>query len=286
VLIVKIIGGLGNQMFQYAYAKALSEEGYKVKIDTSFFANYKLHQSGLDSYDTDINISSNEENNLFYKNNLITKILKKFNISSNKMIKEKDLLFDVKLLSVDDNNYIEGYFQCEKYFLNIRDKIINDFIIKNELSQYSKLMSKEILNQEVSISLHIRRGDYISDDKSNDIHGVCTLDYYYKAIELMNSKFKNTSFYIFSDDIHWAKENLEINNATYIDSEEQRIPHEDIYLMSLCDHNIIANSSFSWWGAWLNQNNDKIVVAPERWFSDEKMYKQSSDIACRNWIKI
>lgn len=287
MIIVKIIGGLGNQMFQYAYAKALENKGLEVKIDISAFETYKLHGGyQLDKYTIDLDVTTKDENDKFYSNSNVLKILKKFRIDFSKKIIEKNLLFDNDLLSVKYDSYIEGYFQCEDYFSSMRDELIKDFTIKNELSQYSKKIENQILNKDVSASLHIRRGDYISDEKSNNIHGACSLDYYNKAIELMNSKFASISFYIFSDDINWAKKNLDINNAIYIDSEEKRIPHEDIYLMSLCSHNIIANSSFSWWGAWLNQNDNKFVIAPVQWFADNKLEKQSKNIVCRSWVKL
>jgi len=278
MVIVKIIGGLGNQMFQYAYAKTLEIQGYDVQIDSSAFKNYKLHNYGLDSYNIDINI--------FINNNLFIKIFNKLRLNRNKIIKEKSLLFDENLLKIKDGSYIEGYFQCEKYFLNIRDELIESFIINSKLSIYTKQIEKEILKDKSSCSLHIRRGDYVSDEKSNNIHGVCSLDYYNKAIELMRNKFISISFYIFSDDIAWVKENLKVENAIYIDSEEKRIPNEDIYLMSLCTYNIIANSSFSWWGAWLNTNPNKMVIAPSRWFSDKSKEKESMDIIPSSWVRI
>jgi len=136
-----------------------------------------------------------------------------------------------------------------------------------------------------SCSIHIRRGDYTSNVNSN-IHGTCSLEYYKKATEYMQNKYKDIYYYIFSDDITWVKENLKLENAVYIESEEKRIPHEDIYLMSLCSNNIIANSSFSWWGTWLNNNLNKTVIAPKRWFEDNKLHAQSQDIVCDSWIKI
>jgi hypothetical protein len=134
--------------------------------------------------------------------------------------------------------------------------------------------------------VHIRRGDYLLNPETQKIHGVCSLSYYFEAIALLEKEFENINYFIFSDDINWVKENLHVTNAVYIESEEERIAHEDIYLMSLASHNIIANSSFSWWGAWLNQYEHKMVIAPKRWFADEVMYQQSHDIVCESWVKI
>ena len=274
-------------MFQYAYSKSLIQKSLKVKIDISIFDTYKLHGGyQLNKYNIDLENSSLEENNNYYSNSFMYKILIKLGFNKSKVVKEKSLLFDDKLVSIEDNNYIEGYFQNEKYFLSIRDELIANFTIKCDVSKYTQQISKQILAENISASLHIRRGDYISNTDTNNVHGTCDLEYYKRAMSMMNGKYKEIRYFIFSDDITWVKENLEVENAVYIDSKEKRIPHEDIYLMSLCSHNIIANSSFSWWGAWLNQNDDKTVIAPKRWFSDEIMFNQSNDIVPTKWIKI
>ena len=282
---VKIIGGLGNQMFQYAYAKALQQRGYEVKIDISAFGSYDLHQYGLDKYNIDLEASTKKENDKFYKNNIFSKILRKLGLDFSKKIKEKSLLFDSDLLNIEDDSYIEGYFQSEKYFKNIREVIIKQFTINQKVSNYAIEIENKIKNSQNSCSLHIRRGDYLNSTNIN-IHGICDIEYYKNAMKYLEEKVGNLNYFIFSDDIEWVKDNLVIENAIYIESKEKRIPHEDIYLMSLCQHNIIANSSFSWWGAWLNQNENKIIIAPKRWFADDTMQKQSGDIVCESWVRL
>lgn len=267
MIIVRILGGLGNQMFQYAYAKALQDKGHHVKLDISKFKKYTLHGGyHLDSFKIDLEIA-----------NSLSSILGKLGIK--KSIKEKNLLFDENLKSLKGNEYLKGYFQTEKYFTEIRKILLDQFTIKSELSISTKNISKKIKTKENTCSLHIRRGDYISDKKANNVHGTCDLIYYENAMKLINEKYKNTHFFIFSDDISWAKENLKIENSIYID--HKTIPHEDIYLMSLCKHNITANSSFSWWGAWLNKNDSKTIIAPKQWFVDKE-----NEVACQKWIKI
>ena len=267
MIIVRIVGGLGNQMFQYAYAKALQQKGYSIEIDISKFKKYKLHGGyQLDKYKIDINTSSQLSN-----------FLSKLGLRRN--TKEKSLLFNKKFLNLPRNNYVKGYFQTEKYFSEIRPVLLDQFIVKKELSESTVLYSKEIKKHQNSCSLHIRRGDYISDKKANSIHGTCDLNYYQRAVNLMNERFKETQFFIFSDDISWTKNNLKIEKSIYIDHKST--PQEDLLLMSLCEHNITANSSFSWWGAWLNQNKNKIIIAPEKWFTHKK-----NDVACENWIKL
>lgn len=286
MIIVKIIGGLGNQMFQYAYAKALQVKGYDVKIDISAFDTYKLHGGyQLDKYNIDLKASTKKENNKFYKNDILSKVFRRLGYDSSNIIGENSLLFDGNLLDIEEDNYVSGYFQTELYFKNLRETLYKEFIVRDKYSFYTKEMAENILNQLTSCSIHVRRGDFINNTNIT-IHGSCDLSYYIQAVDFMNLEYGNLQYFVFSDDITWVKENLKIEDAKYIQSEEIRLPHEDIYLMSLCSHNIIANSSFSWWGAWLNQNSQKMVIAPKRWFMDEKLFQESADIVCENWKKI
>ena len=267
MIVVRIIGGLGNQMFQYAYAKNLQQKGYKVIIDISKSKKYKLHGGyQLDKFKIDLETSTKLSN---FKSKL----------GLTKVVKEKSLLFNEQFLNRTKNEYVKGYFQTEKYFTEIRTILLAQFIIKDKLSNSTKAYSEEINLKENSCSLHVRRGDYISNRKTNSIHGTCGLHYYIEAIKLMIEKHDNTHFYVFSDDIPWAKENIKPENVTYI--EHTTVPHEDMLLMSLCKHNITANSSFSWWGAWLNKNKNKTVIAPKIWFLEKE-----NEIACESWIKI
>jgi hypothetical protein len=267
MIIVRILGGLGNQMFQYAYAKTLENRGLKVKLDLSSFKNYKLHGGyQLDKYHIDIQ-SAKSATLLFYKLNPF------------KAIKEKSLLFSEALISLKGSKYVKGYFQTEKYFEEIRNTLLTEFVVNQKISFETKRIAKLINASKNSCSLHIRRGDYISDKKANSVHGTCDLDYYKKAIDCIHSSYLKVPFFVFSDDISWTKENLSIENAVYVDVKS--IPHEDLYLMSLCTHNITANSSFSWWGAWLNQNQNKTVIAPKKWFVDKE-----NEVACKNWIQL
>ena len=282
-----MIGGLGNQMFQYAYARALQKKGYEIKIDISAFNNYKLHGGyQLDKYNISLKKTTIEETRSLHKSDIISRVLKILCLRKDEIIKEKSLLVSNDLLNVDDNTYVDGYFQSEKYFLAIRKEIVKEFTIKGSLTNYTKLVEKWIQDEDNAVSLHVRRGDYISNKKANVVHGTCSMKYYQNAIKMLNSKLHNNKYFIFSDDIKWCKENLKMNNAIYVDNEEKRIPHEDIYLMSLCSHNIIANSSFSWWGGWLNSNLEKIVVAPTKWFGNEKTNRNTCDLIPSKWIRM
>jgi hypothetical protein len=131
----------------------------------------------------------------------------------------------------------------------------------------------------------VRRGDYVTSPKTNSVHGTCSLEYYYDSFNLIEKQHKNSHYFIFSDDIEWCKQNLEfIKNKTFIELSANERDHEEMYLMSQCKHNIIANSSFSWWGAWLNQNPDKMVIAPKKWFHDQQI--NTNDLIPDTWIRI
>jgi hypothetical protein len=290
---VELIGGLGNQMFQYATAKALSlHRNEALLLDSRLFDNYKLHSYSLKHFNIDASVVKNDVplKDRSIPKKIIDKLLEKADALTlhNRIFKnyqEKELLFDENLFKTNKKNiYLKGYFQSEKYFLKYQDEIRKDFEIVTPHKKETADMLK-IITAENSVSIHIRRGDYISNPNANAVHGTCNLEYYHRAIEIMREKVNNPVFFIFSDDIDWAKENLNIENTMYfVDFTDASTNYEDIKLMSSCKHNIIANSSFSWWGAWLNRNKNKNVIAPSRWFSTDML--NSKDIIPESWMKI
>ena len=181
--------------------------------------------------------------------------------------------------------------------------MLSEFSIKYPPSFQNRELSRKIESHE-SISLHIRRGDFVQDSKTHQFHGACSLDYYNRCIEYVSEKTNNPHFFVFSDDPHWAKENLRQDiSTTIVENNSGFKAYEDLQLMSQCKHNIIANSSFSWWGAWLNANPDKIVCAPKQWFRNKLMdtkyfipegfipwYKDTfvdtKDLVPEDWMKI
>lgn len=282
MITVQIIGGLGNQMFQYAYARALQVKGYDVSIDISAFNTYALHGGyGLNKYNITLDASVHTQCRL----TLLDKLLAYTNLHP-LITKEKGLQYNPRYLSPKDNHCLIGYFQNEIYFKNIRDILLNEFTINISLSDYTLHLKDKIQKHSgTTVSLHIRRGDYVTN-QANQIFSQCSINYYLQAIDYIKKSFTETTFYIFSDDIAWAKENLKIKNSIYVESHSKRLPHEDMYLMSLCRHNIIANSTFSWWGAWMNNNLNKKVIAPARWFEPVKLQKQSDGIVPEDWIRL
>jgi hypothetical protein len=275
MIVVKIKGGLGNQMFQYAIAKAFSLElKRKFKLDISIFEWYKLHNYGLHNF----NIQPQ-----FYipvsKRRL--KIIKLFNkiVSYNEDFHQFN--YNPNLIhSKFDRIFLEGYFQSQKYFIKYEDEIRKDFQIVTPLKQQTSEMV-ELMQSVNAVSIHFRRGDYVG----NVVHETDKTDYYKEAMKIIESKVENPVYFLFSDDIPWVKENFTTNFDThYVDFNDASTNFEDIKLMSSCKHNIMANSSFSWWGAWLNTNSTKIVIAPKLWFNDPKI--NTSDVIPESWIQL
>lgn len=284
MIAVELLGGLGNQMFQYATAKALSlDRNDKLILDKNLFISYLRHNYSLSHFNIDAPFLEEE---IVLDPTLPEKI--KALISGKKTFakyQETELPFDPELFNKTDKNiYLKGYFQTEKYFIQHAEQIRKDFEITSPLKILTQNMLRTIA-AENSVSLHIRRGDYVSNPEANAFHGTCDLNYYHRAVSILNETIENAVFFIFSDDIAWAKENLKIDNRTYyIDFNDAASNFEDIKLMSACQHNIIANSSFSWWGAWLNDNNTKTVIAPKKWFNNDT--HSSEDIIPESWLKI
>lgn len=285
----KIIWWLWNQMFQYAYIKALSLRNKQdFKLDVSEYKTY-FRPYELEIFDIEKNYASKKEipfyENLYSKNKYFNFLLIQINwilkrLNPNHHIEKYN--FDKGLLNIK-SWYIQWYFQTEKYFKDFENEIRKDFefIIPPSKKNQETI---EIITNCNSISIHIRRWDYITNSTTNEKHWTCSIDYYKKAIELIQFKITNPVFFIFSDDMDWVKENLKIEKAYYIDWNNADKNYEDMRLMSLCKHNIIANSSFSWWWAWLNKNSEKIVIAPNKWFNDNN--RNYSDIIPENWFKI
>lgn len=292
MLIVRIYGGLGNQLFQYALGRALTiKHNTVLKLDLSFYNQDKsgvtYRQYGLNNFHINADIATKEEVNNIKRSHLkgifksiYWKLQYRKPYYRQNYIKEKTFSFDQNILNCPNNIYVDGYWQSPKYFENIRAVLLKELSLKKPLNENEKDFFKKIKNTE-SVSIHVRRGDYVSNQKHTEIYVQLSMDYYNKAIACINKKVGKPSFFIFSDDLDWAKTHFNIfSNCVYVDSNAA----ESIYLMSLCKHNIIANSTFSWWGAWLNKNVDKTVITPEKWFVTNKL--NTKDLLPEKWVKI
>lgn len=293
MIIVKLTGGLGNQMFQYATARRLAEKHSTIlKLDISGFEQYKLHRYSLHCFHIwEYPATDNEIKKVCGDNNLFRKVSKK--LSSNfkhlpynnpKILIEKHFHFDPHILDSLNNVLLDGYWQSEKYFSDIPDVLHREFVIKYQQDPTSAKFAEQIQTTE-SVSVHVRRTDYVNNSFTNQIHGTCDQKYYAKAVQYVGDQISNPHFFIFSDEPGWARDNLKLGfPTTIVDCNDASRNYEDLRLMSLCKHNIIANSTFSWWGAWLNKNPDKLVYAPKKWFNDSSI--NTKDLIPDTWIKI
>lgn len=291
MIIVKLMGGLGNQMFQYAAARRLASlHNTSVKLDLSFFGkdvpgilprSYALVPFAIHAEPA----TDQEIANLYEPQaGTIKRFARLMNPCYRRIhIREQYFHFDSSILELTDNIYLDGYWQSEKYFRDIDGIIRQDFKINTVLDSLNRQAIEEIEATE-SVSVHIRRSDYISNSSASKILGACPIDYYQKAIDFITVRVCNPKFYIFSDDIDWAIKNIKIQHPTTFVNNNSDKEHEDLRLMSLCKHNIIANSSFSWWGAWLNSNPDKIVIAPANWFKTTGY--DTRDLLPKSWVQL
>ena len=284
MIITKVIGGLGNQMYQYAIGRAISiKNNSHLKVDISDFSDYKLHNGyRLDAFNIDVKIATKSEViNMKGSDSLISRLLRRFfPLYKPQYYKEKGHTCYDTSVYMYDSIYLDGYWQNSRYFDDIRETLINDFSLKSALSENAdQIMS--IINSSESVGLHVRRGDFL---KHSDV-GVLDIAYYQRAVSYISNNVTNMGdikFFVFSNDIAWCKNNLSfITNCTFVDNTESEL--EDLLLMSNCKHNIIANSSYSWWAGWLNDNQAKIVIYPAQWM---KVNPNNYTWGLDDWIKL
>lgn len=275
------MGGLGNQMFQYAIGRSIAIKQHKtLKLDVTAYKTYKLHNGfRLDMLNINADFAQEEEISLLRgSSNFMARTLRRFNFTTNKThyIEKERTVYDDNVFNFT-NIYLDGYWQNEKYFSTIRNSLLKEFTPKQNISKNASHYLKQIQSSQ-SVSVHVRRGDYL---KNPDI-GVLDLVYYKKSVRYILQNTENPTFFIFSDDLDWCKKTFNfIPNKIYIENTQTEI--EDMTLMKYCQSNIIANSSFSWWAAWLNTNQKKIVIAPKNWMAkNPKNYTWSPS----SWIEI
>lgn len=297
MFIVEIIGGLGNQMFCYAFAQAIETHYGKglVTLYTGRFSEapdnrtYELkYVFGIN--DPVIDDKKEIEGLLDDSWSFSARLRRKIFGPKPTYFNETIYTYDPRVFHLDTKIkriYLQGLWKDEKYFKDIRSLILEKFSFKPTINEVNERLLYNI-EQTNSVSLHVRRGDYISAMYKDIVGDVCTYDYYRRCVDYLSQTEQNMHFFVFSDDIEWAKDNLDFLHSmdvTYIDHNKGRDSYIDMQLMSRCKHNIIANSTFSWWGAWLNTNPGKKVLAPKMWYNDPARC-ENNDIVPADWIKI
>lgn len=287
MIVIYLQGGLGNQLFQYAFGRCLQElRGDELYIDNSHFA--KAHLLG----ETPRALQLNEFHTQYLpaSANIGERVEAEMNLSLLKRIRNKLIPYN-RLLVLNDHSvwnpeekpnqevlFLKGYFQKESYFASIRLKLLEEL-----QPRYSLLRSATLPSNAVSV--HVRRGDYVSLATAAAHHGTCSEAYYHEAMKLMAEKTHNPHFVFFSDDIAWCKSTFgHLSNTHFMEPLEGMHESEDMVWMSRCQHHIIANSSYSWWGAWLNTSPQKIVVAPAIW--NKAQQTPFNDYVPSNWIQL
>ena len=265
MIIVRVQGRLGNQLFQYALYKKLEKCGYEVYLDLTYFMEnpqieYELPQLGLE-----VNIASKEAvEKLAGKKNLLNRVVRRAGLRHS-YVREKDNRFHGYILK-RDNVYLSGYWQCDRYFDDIREQIVTSIHYPMDRSDDNKELYQKICSSE-SVCVTIRRGDYVTNEKNKKKYYICDREYFEKGMKKIIREISNPIFFAFSDDIEWVKENVAFPGEVYYESGNDPT-YEKLRLMSACKHFLISNSSFSWWAQYLSQNRDKIVYAPTHWYAD------------------
>lgn len=292
MILSHILGGLGNQMFQYAASRSLSLAcDMPLRLDVSDFAGYGLHQSFelARVFSCPVTLAEPEDVRAvlgWQSSKRIRRIMARPELQflrSRHLVVEPHFHYWPGIWDVSLPCYLMGYWQSERYFTGVTHTIRADFTFRQPLVGRNLELAHKIGTVN-AVSLHIRRGDYASNPKTLAMHGMCSPAYYETAVRYIAERVEAPHFFVFSDDMDWVRANLNMKHpCCYVDHNRGAASYIDMQLMSLCRHHIIANSSFSWWGAWLNPRQDKIVVAPSRWFNNGK---DTKDLLPENWVSV
>jgi hypothetical protein len=293
MIVTRLKGGLGNQMFQYAAGKNSAQRlGVLLALDLSFLKQepkaWAKRDFELDVFQLKPNFTPADEVAAFLKlkEKRLYRVLKRKlpGLFSRNCFVEKSTRFDPAFLDLKDNTLLDGFWQSERYFKENESAIRADFTFRNIPEGRNAELATEITDK-LSIGIHVRRGDYVKDPVTNAYHGVCSTDYYLKALSVLTARYPDLHCFVFSDDAGWVKKNLTfLPNMTCVSHNTGKDSYLDMQLMSLCRHQVIANSSFSWWAAWLNTNKAKTVIAPEKWYA--KPGAEAPDIYPESWIRL
>lgn len=287
MIVVRLCGGLGNQLFQYATARALAiRNNTELILDLNWFKNIPKSNTKreYELFRFKINARLPSPTMSFFflicGSRFFSPICRL--IPFFKIYKENQYNYDENAEFLTGNIYLNGYWQSFKYFQPYRNQICEDLKVLTSMTNADLSIASKIQNS-ISVSIHVRRGDYVSKTSAASFHGICNLDYYALAIATILKKFPEAHFYVFSDDMDWSKANLPINekNSTFVTHNNSLSAVNDMRLMSMCKHHVIANSSFSWWAAWLNPSDEKVVIAPKKWFAHDP---QPITLLPESWI--
>jgi len=288
VIVSKLMGGLGNQMFQYSLGRRLAQDrGVPLKLDVSWYQDRvagdadTLREYALDGWHIRAAKASAEDLAQF---SIGKRLLGRLGLVNIAVLREQELGFEPSVLDAPHTAYLTGYWQSEKYFKPMRSVLLQEFTLVSAPCAHAAGLEHRVRESD-SVAVHVRRGDYARNRKTNAYHGLCPAEYYIEAARRIANRLAKPSFFVFSDDLDWVRQNLKLDwPTTYVVHDKECSPHQDIWLMSRCAHHIIANSSFSWWGAWLSPNENKVVIAPSQWFAHAQY--SANDLIPESWLRI
>lgn len=295
MVIIQLNGGLGNQMFQYAIASIIAKKNKtSLYIDVGSLLASKTRDD-ITSRDFELTVFKNDYHfvtekqlQLYNEWPYLKRIRRKLGLNYPKIYREQNLYFNEEVLTIPSPTYLKGYFQSFKYFNGYETYVKSLFNFEHlDLDEVNRALLMKI-QKENTVAIHIRRGDYIANLAASEFHGNCDETYYLKAINDLAAKFNNIELFFFSDDIDWTIARFsELPHKKYfINHNTMENSWKDMVLMHYCNHNIIANSSFSWWAAWLNPNVDKVIISPKKWFAKTFENARIDDRIPDSWIKM
>lgn len=267
MIIVRLTGGTGNQLFQYAIGRALSaRDGQRLLLDTTFYRDGAFRTYSLDRWHVQAEIAGDWRIRVARGTGL-RKICQLFLWPPIRIVEERSASSDLEALRRARNVYLRGFWQSERYFAHAADILRADLRLRDGLTARRKETERAILAGPAAVSIHVRRTDYLTNPRAIEILGALPAEWYRAALGRMIDHVPDAAFFVFSDDPEWAKANLSsARPMTFLTPETDGRDEQDMFLMSRCRHHVIANSTFGWWGAWLNPRPDKRVIAPRTWF--------------------
>lgn len=286
-MVVGLSGGLGNQLFQYAAGRALAHRlGVALKVDLSWFHFNPERRFMLEKFKLKLDYQESKSRLPQAYAELASRISRRFlpKIGGLKVWREPHFHFCAAYNKITKPVFIDGYWQSEKYFTDIKELLFNEMVLKDSMPPEC-FGYRDSIAQTDAICVHIRRGDYINKAANAKLYHLCSTEYYNSALERIKHNLSKPHCFVFSDDKHWVKSNIKFDCATTIvELDNTDSTHFEFSLMTSCKHFIIANSSFSWWAAWLSKNHSKQIVAPKYWFLSPKYDER--DLLPSSWIKL
>jgi hypothetical protein len=284
VIIVRLKHGFGNQLFQYATARRLSLAlGVPLKLDLSFYTTHRLRSYALDRLNIDADVATVWEMVRWRGPRVLIPITHPAGLVP-RLVRERAFTFDPSILTLSDGHCLDGYWQSYRYFEDVAPTIRKEFAVKAPPPDRDQQLLAR-MQQPDSICLHVRRGDYVSNPVVRKFHGFCSEDYYRRAVEQLAAQLQSPELFVFSDDMHWVKQHLAFEMpTTHVGHHAADSAPGELRLMTGCRHFVIANSTLSWWAAWLASDRGGIVYAPRQWFADPSM--NPADLMPPSWHRI